>query len=382
MYHADMAGYDLEPEEGTSGAVESALNRAESAWKSGRVQPLPGPPILDADGRIRSNTSCAGCGYLLRGRFGGDPCPQCGRRLSGAAVQGIATDRAGRIDESVPCRRCGYDLRGLPESGACPECGNAVGWSLRGNLLNYSDPDWVERLALGARWLTAAAVIAIGVFVIDLLIETTVGAFNFGAAAGVLVGGVSIMGFWLVSTPEPGVEEGMAINVRRVVRWGKIAATTAAAGVTTVQLARGGNALGAWTALADLAPQVVGIVSTIALYILAARIAERIPDISLAYDARRLMWVTIALFAGAFVMAFLVSLLGAGGAGAAGAAGFGCLLGVVILIGFVVTLIWSIVLLFQFRSALMLAASVARSTWATPRHDHAQSMRKTDVITS
>ena len=70
-----------------------------------------------------------------------------------ALPQARAISTAGPIETDVTCRRCGYNLRGLLEEGLCPECGTAVVLSTRGDLLRYADPDWVETMARGVKFI-------------------------------------------------------------------------------------------------------------------------------------------------------------------------------------------------------------------------------------
>jgi hypothetical protein len=49
----------------------------------------------------------------------------------------------------ILCRTCGYNLRSLSPESLCPECGTRVEFSLRGNLLRFSDPQWLRHVALG-----------------------------------------------------------------------------------------------------------------------------------------------------------------------------------------------------------------------------------------
>jgi hypothetical protein len=62
-----------------------------------------------------------------------------------------ALDAAGVVVSDIPCRKCGYNLRGLHIDGRCRECGRAVGLSVQGDLLRFSDPGWLRKLQRGAR---------------------------------------------------------------------------------------------------------------------------------------------------------------------------------------------------------------------------------------
>lgn len=80
--------------------------------------------------------------------------------MSGAELH-VALDDEHRIAEDVDCRRCGYNLRGLEIETVCPECRTAVGWSVKGDLLKYANPNWVETLARGTDWLVGAVVLMV-----------------------------------------------------------------------------------------------------------------------------------------------------------------------------------------------------------------------------
>ena len=57
---------------------------------------------------------------------------------------------SGSVEGDIPCRKCSYNLRGLPLDGRCPECGTPVGVSVNGELLRYSDPEFIQTLRRGS----------------------------------------------------------------------------------------------------------------------------------------------------------------------------------------------------------------------------------------
>ena len=131
-----------------------------------------------------------------------------------------AVDEQGRLIEDVPCRRCGYNLRSLPADGKCPECGSAVAISIHGFYLRFAPPEWVRRLALGAKLLVTAAVTAVGGWVVMLAIVFAIAIMLGPTATGpsstfstvlsvsligcsILIAGLLIAGIILMTTRDP-----------------------------------------------------------------------------------------------------------------------------------------------------------------------------------
>lgn len=50
----------------------------------------------------------------------------------------------------IACITCGYDLRGQSIDSKCPECGMPVERSIRGDLLQYANRDWMRSVTRGA----------------------------------------------------------------------------------------------------------------------------------------------------------------------------------------------------------------------------------------
>ena len=113
-------------------------------------------------------------------------------------------DEAGAIISDVVCRRCGYNLRGLREAGRCPECGTPIGLSTHGDLLRFADPTWVEKLALGVKWMLWGIVVSIGVGILGSCPgRATAGGPAIQQVFGLLGSLVGLYGAWLLTSPDP-----------------------------------------------------------------------------------------------------------------------------------------------------------------------------------
>lgn len=185
--------------------------------------------------------------------------------------------------------RCGYNLRGLRSDGNCPECGNVISASLRGDLLRFSDPQWLARLRLGASlklWAIAIGILlgfAVGLAVSFLSLPIVLVQF-----ATLVASAIGLWGTWCITSQEPRIalhEE--PLTLRRFIR---VCAIT--------------SAVGALLLIAQSAapmPGVVLLVGTILGYAGYAaaygelfyfrRFANRVPDPDLVKSTRRLIRV-------------------------------------------------------------------------------------------
>src|SRR3954466_10596677 len=69
-----------------------------------------------------------------------------------------------------PCLRCGYSLRKLLDARNCPECGLSVWVSLNSNdSLDWSRPDWLRAIALGALIMAGSQVLGMVMAVLMLV---------------------------------------------------------------------------------------------------------------------------------------------------------------------------------------------------------------------
>ncbi len=295
----------------------------------------------------------------------------------------IMLDDRGCIAQDIACRSCGYALRGLPPTGVCPECATPVGRSIHGDLLRFCDPKWVERVALGVNILVIAFIVSIvgsiliGAAVIAILAATgtrnvmafliPLGIFALATAAA------NVIGYWLATTRDPGKDEsGKPVTARAVARWAIVASSVFSVAAVpfdpTIARFTGASLLAdpalqiALSVLSAFAGQGLNALGMVALLMYAGQLARRLPDDRLVKHTRIVMWgygaCSVFIVIGATITAVAggnptdpVAIVGSIVTGVGGLPGlvFG---------------IWAIVLLFQFRSRLRLAARQARETWA------------------
>jgi hypothetical protein len=263
------------------------------------------------------------------------------------------------IDHDLPCRHCGYNLRGLTTDRACPECGTAVGRTLLGDQLRFSDPAWVRTLAKGMTWLLygvlAQLLVALSTPFAGLFYQS----INTHALqlASAFAGMLSLVGYWLITTPEPTVEAVSGMTVRSLVRWTKSGALLA--GLTNLVMLPAVRNLGM---AIGLVASILGIVGFFALFVYARRLALRVPDYPLASQTRVVMWGIVTTLG--LMVLFGVLIVGVGVAGIGPGAVFVfalpvCMAGV----AYLVFVIWSLVLVFWYRRVAVSAARDAEITW-------------------
>jgi MFS family permease len=322
----------------------------------------------------------------------------------------IALDASGRIAVDIVCRKCGYNLRGLLPDGRCPECGTAVGRSLHGDLLRFSDPEWVQKLASGMNWIVASIVIGFlgGVMgvVFAALFMSFIGSRSFvvfAPLAGLVFGVFALVGYWKVTTPDPArLSEERGLSARKLVRIAQVTNYAVAPVNSLVQH------FGWIPALAMSAVSgVIGLAGTFAVFVYGRKLALRIPDEKLARHCKIVMWGLSVTLAFTVVYAALIVPLAVfvppttatsapvgtttsgpsysvayytssgvttkgkrvtttttttptSPVGVMAYAGASCFVGG----GYLIFGIWALLLLLRFRRALNDSALVARQTWA------------------
>lgn len=215
-------------------------------------------------------------------------------------------DAAGMVIAEIHCRRCAYDLRGLQFDGLCPECGTPVGHSISRDMLRYCDPEWVDKLALGSRFMLGSIIAVLLIILITMfggVLFTYSGGGPAALEALITLGmfgalGAVCYGTWLHTTPDPDPAETANRNVlRRVVRLAVLA------GVGVVGLGLLADELPLTYVLETLLMFVgmglmlVSLMGFLAYFRYMAWLAQRVPDKRLAKSAYFLFWSMVAYVA-------------------------------------------------------------------------------------
>ncbi len=198
------------------------------------------------------------------------------------------------------CRRCGYNLRALPVVGLCPECGTAVAQSLAGNWLRHADPEWLEKVRLGASVkLWNILVTFVLSFVVGLLMLV-----GLPPAAIMLVSSVGgALGLWatfLITTQEPRVSlQEDTVTLRTALRIFAVAAFIGSVlqqaggpGTTRFPLASASGPTAGFSLALPLVGAVLSLASVFVLWgelLYLRRFAVRIPDPKLVKSTTMLM---------------------------------------------------------------------------------------------
>jgi hypothetical protein len=233
-------------------------------------------------------------------------------------MTGLATIPAGTVDEhgsvvtDVPCRKCGYNLRGLNVETRCPECGAAVGFSIQGDFLQFSDPIWLDTLANGARiYIYGVALMILGGMGASALFQQRI----YYDGTQLLAFGLMTLGWWKLTEPDPsGLGEDRYGTSRKIIRFGLLGGIVK----TMVDiLAEGGGVLPSvfWIiTTVSTALSILWVVSLFAQLNYLRKLSLRIPDPALEKRSRFLTWAIIITFSAVIILwslfAFVASAMG------------------------------------------------------------------------
>lgn len=278
------------------------------------------------------------------------------------------------LTEDLTCTRCGYNLRGLTLDKLCPECATPIARSIHGNLLRYADPEWLDKLRLGAELMLWSILIGVvlGVAAGLFMAFMTVGLPQvFVSIVFMLTGVLGLWAMFLITTPEPAIAfDEDPVTLRKVVRWCAVANFLG----TAVQQAAQTGGLGTAVVVAGRLLEIIGLVAYIGQFMYLRRLARRIPDEKLARQTMVVMWGYVGASA-VVLLGGVVTILAIGGLTAVGGSGTGpapvpgttaasimgpfmCLGG----LGLLVFGIWSVVLLLRYHGALKNAVAQARQS--------------------
>ncbi|HNQ22247.1 MAG TPA: hypothetical protein PKK06_04050 [Phycisphaerae bacterium] len=269
-------------------------------------------------------------------------------------------DVAGLIAIDLPCRGCGYNLRGLLPTGRCPECGVPISASCHDDLLCYGPPTWLATLQRGA-WLIVWGTVGMvaGLIVFDLVSPLLMAVVKLAGGA------VALYGVWLITQPDPsGIGDDQYVNDRRIVRFcvlvGLVAYTLEVvweSGVKPVPL--------------DIAKglcHLVNAVGDFAMLSYFAKLAGRIPAVSLSLRARRLRWpVAVArgiAVAGARTLVQLGPPAAGGGAATTVTVALTAIVGAAVLAHLGLSVL-VLILVYRLGKALRVPLELARHIWPT-----------------
>lgn len=234
--------------------------------------------------------------------------PLFGEPVSQEAID--ARVQNGVIVVDLSCKHCGYNLRTRVVNDVCPECGSGVLWSLRGNELAWSDPEWLACLHRGV-------FLQVLTFVLGVLVMLGVGVWAavsagnpqpVGVGAGgwqtaesvveIVFGALGLASIYFLTRPEPASARDSRRLRANLLWW-----TVAALGLNMFSLV---GAMSASVVLADLAEALSGfagifqLVAAALMLIYLRRLGRRTEDTGIV------KFTSIVLYSGLVVGAVLI----------------------------------------------------------------------------
>ncbi|HWE03582.1 MAG TPA: hypothetical protein VG326_14350 [Tepidisphaeraceae bacterium] len=281
---------------------------------------------------------------------------------------------SGSVEMDLPCRQCSYNLRGLPLDGQCPECATPVGLSVNGDLLRYSEPEFIGTLRRGFSFILwgvlALVIVTVGAAILNGMRVVGVGSPVISVLSffGTLP---MVIGAWLLTTPDPGgIGEDRYGAARKFIR------ITLAIGLLNHLIAFIAKTAGPLTpgvrilfSTFELIVTAIGFSGNLAQLAYLRKLAMRLPDPSLAERARTLIWGFCISYGVLLVVGYIpLLMMGASGKLAAGSATsgimlFGCVTGV----SSIAVLVFGVMYLFmlgRFGERFEEQAAFAKSLWS------------------
>lgn len=204
------------------------------------------------------------------------------------------------LDASAQCVQCSYNLQGLRSSGNCPECGTPIQHSLRGHLLRFASPDYIQQLRQGLSLFLNGVLLYIVCFVV-LMFMGIIAPGPSSSFFSLVFLGINIMmliGYWKYSNPDPGYLGREDPNAaRRVLRISLIVmiATTAVSGLLGLVSAVPGPNVATGLGLLLICVALVNAIASLAVFFTSLQytrwLATRIPDPLIEKRSRRYMWL-------------------------------------------------------------------------------------------
>ena len=268
----------------------------------------------------------------------------------------------GIVSQDFPCRKCAYNLRGLSSNGTCPECNAPVEISISGDLLRYSDPNYLESLRRGIHLIFAGIVATIVVVILRAVLMRTPQAGLLGSLLQLAASIIGVIGSWMLTNPDPsGIGESRYGKIRQTIR----VCLMVGLGEDLIQAALS-SAMMPRAAIPGLQVisvlvSIANLVGQLALLEYLSRLAARIPNEEMTAQAKTLL-KGLGICNGIIIVISLPMAL-FGSAMAPVLMAFGCIGGVVGIAALVLYIRY-LVLLGKFASRFREEAAQSRLLWA------------------